>query len=191
MAVTIGGVIFLATGLALAGLAVVLFIRHLRAGGEDEANPKLADHLARAINSYRLRRTMHSWCGNTLLVLSIVASFALTVLSMGAADIELLPKLTLLTVLAALPGLFVTLNSTLKFHARAMWFDQMVTYLVIIDRELEVGRINELEAEERWSTLERQMQGPWEGIMRPTSEDGGVSSRPPGDKGKQAKGPAE
>jgi hypothetical protein len=139
-----------------------------KGGGSEPEKATVAENLDATITSYRRWRGFHHWCSNSLTVLSILASAILTVLSAAAVEITLFQKLSLLTVLAALPGVMIALNTTIKFGARALWFDQMVTNLVIIDRALDVGEIDDREAVRQWSSLELQMQPAWEGILRPS-----------------------
>ena len=123
--------------------------------------------LKRSISRYtRLKRTngffgeLMTW-GAVLTSLGLTACLALSSLSrFDPADVQII-----VTVLAPLPAVFLTLSLGLGFNARSAWFDKKSVLLMRVLRALKYEDMKPQDASKRWSDIDENLQQTWSDLL--------------------------
>lgn len=123
--------------------------------------------LTRAIGRYTRLRRLNACLGELMTWGAVLSSLGLTAClafsSLSRFDPETLELV--ITALAPLPALFLTLSYGLGFNARCAWFDKKAILLKRIYRALKYEDMKPSEASRRWSDIDENLQQAWSDLL--------------------------
>ncbi|TDH63194.1 hypothetical protein E2C06_07380 [Dankookia rubra] len=120
----------------------------------------------------------------TLVWLTVVTSFALTVVASVFPDAKVFSNLTFIALLSPLPGILTVIRTALGPNRKAAFFVEKEARLKNIRRRLGACVIDAKEAASEWCALEEDAMRRWQEIMRLEgegsygSQSGGASPQP-------------
>lgn len=119
--------------------------------------------LKRSVGKYVRMRRVNGFFGELMTWGAVFTSLGLTAClaldSLGRFDAAML-KLVI-TVLAPLPAVFLTLSLGLGFNARCAWYDKKCVMLMRLLRALKYEDLKPQEASKRWSEIDENLQQSW------------------------------
>lgn len=116
---------------------------------EESVSAEIADSIA----VYCRWSKICDWVATILTALSIVASFAATVIVASNWHKE---NTVLVAIVAGLPGMLLTISQSCLLRERAVWFWDLVLEYQELQRAIERGEISFEDASRRIDTIERR-----------------------------------